>query len=410
MKRKARIAALLGASILLAALVLRLVVSTPSPVRDLGAELQRIVDEEADQSGPVRNCVVSVTSGDGSVAWSGAAGIAGKAGSVPMTKNAPIYVASVTKLYTAVVAMLLVERGTLTLDEPMAKFLPPPLMAGIHVYDGKDYSGAITIAELLAHRSGIADYYSEKAADGKTLFDLLVEDPERPWTVDEAVARVRDKMKPNFPPGTDTSYSDTNFQLLGRVIETATGKPLDAVYEDLLFRPLGLEHTWLLGHPRAGSASSAAVAEVFRGNVDITKVRSSAVYWADGGIVSTAEEMIVFLRALHDGRILRADTLESMHHWHKMRFPLQYGYGTMYFSLPPLPSRLSGLPPLWGHSGSTGSFLYYAENLDLYVAGTIDQTEGQIKPFLLMSKVLKAVKAREGDGAARARAGAAGQR
>ncbi len=394
MRRTTLIGALLAAGILLAIPLTRSLHPAP-PTGDPREKLRRIVAGAVKKDRRIRNCVLSVTNGDASFAWSGAAGIADEIGRVPMTKDTPIYIASVTKLYTAATVLLLVEKGVLSLDEPMAKYLPQGLIQGIHVYRGKDYSGAITIGELLSHRSGIADYYSGKSTDGKTMFDLFTEDQERLWTVDETIARARDRMKPNFPPGSSTSYSDTNFQLLGKVIEAVTGKTLQIVYEDLLFRPLRLEHTWLIGHPGSQVIPSTAVADVFRGDVRITKIRSNGAYWADGGIVSTAEEMIVFLKALRGGRIVRRDTLELMHRWHKMRFPLEYGYGTMYFALPWPISILTGLPPLWGHSGSTGSFLYYSEDLDLYLAGTIDQTDAQAKPFLLMSEVVNAVRAKQ---------------
>ena len=65
----------------------------------------------------------------------------------------------------------------------------------------------------------------------------------------------------------------------------------------------------------------------------------------------------------------------------------------MYFKLPQLMANWINLPPLWGHSGSTGSFLYYSEDLNLYIAGTINQAQSESKPFFgLISKVIKAVK------------------
>jgi D-alanyl-D-alanine carboxypeptidase len=101
--------------------------------------------------------------------------------------------------------------------------------------------------------------------------------------------------------------------------------------------------------------------------------------------------MIVFLQALSAGRIVRPNTLALMHQWHNWRFPLRYGYGTMYFELPWPISGTSGFWPLWGHSGSTGSFLYYSSDLDLYMAGTVNQTEARVRPFLLMRGIMKAM-------------------
>jgi D-alanyl-D-alanine carboxypeptidase len=364
------------------------------PSDNLNQEMEDLVSGFVGKDKSVRNCVLSVMKGDGSFTWSGAAGIAGQKGRVPMTKDTPVYIASITKLYTATVIMGLYEKGALSLDDPMSKYLPGELIRGVHVFKGKDYSREITIKQLLSHTSGIADYYDEKPKGGKSLFEMFVEKPERAWSVDETIERVRTDLKPNFPPGAGASYSDTNFQLLGKVIEAITGKPLHTVYEDFIFRPLGLRHTWLVGRSEPQIDPHAAPADVFYGDMNITKTRSNGAYWADGGIVSTAEEMIIFLKALNEGRIVRRDTLRSMHHWHKLQFPLQYGYGTMYFKLPRFMNMLFKMPPLWGHSGSTGSFLYYSEDLDLYMAGSIDQVESKSKPFRLMLRVMKAIQSK----------------
>jgi D-alanyl-D-alanine carboxypeptidase len=351
---------------------------------NLNQEMEYLVSELVENDKTVMNCVLSVMMGNGSFSWSGAAGIASQDGQVPMTKDTPIYIASITKLYTATAIMRLYEKGAISLNDPMSRYLPEELIQGIHVYQGKDYSHEITIQELLSHTSGIADYYSEKPKGGKSLFESFLEKPERPWTVDETIERARNDLEPNFPPGTDASYSDTNFQLLGKVIEAVTGKPLHLVYEDFFFHPLGLKHTWLVGRSEPQFTLAGAPADVFYHGRNITNIRSNGSYWADGGIVSTAEEGIIFLKALNEGRIVREGTLKLMHNWHELEFPFQYGYGTMYFK----PASL------WGHSGSTGSFLYYSEGLNLYMAGSINQTESKSTPFTLMIKVMQVIQSK----------------
>jgi D-alanyl-D-alanine carboxypeptidase len=361
---------------------------------DLNQELEYLVSGLVEKDKSVRNCVLSVKKGDGSFSWSGAAGIASQDGQVPMTKDTPIYIASITKLYTATAIMRLYEKGALSLDDAMSRYLPEQLIRGVHVYKGRDYSHEITVKQLLSHTSGIADYYTEKPKGGKSFFDFFLEEPQRRWTVDETIERARKDLRPKFQPGTDASYSDTNFQLLGRVIEAVTGKPLHTVYEDFIFRPLGLKHTWLIGRSEPQLPSSDAPADIFYKDMNITKTRSNGAYWADGGIVSTAEEMIIFLKALNEGRIISGDTLQLMHNWHQLQFPLQYGYGTMFFKLPWFITMVMKVPPLWGHSGSTGSFLYYSEDLNLYMAGSINQVESKSKPFILMLRVMKAIQSK----------------
>jgi D-alanyl-D-alanine carboxypeptidase len=356
---------------------------------DLNRKLEQLVSKTVEKDKSIRNYVLAVMKGDGSYSWVSATGIAYQDSQVLMTKDTPIYISSVTKLYTAVAIMKLYEEGKLSLDDPMSKYLPADLIQGINIYKGKDYSNEITIKELLSHTSGIADYYTEKSKDGKNLFELFVEDPKKSWTVDETIARARDDLQSHFQPGTDAFYSDTNFQLLGKIIENVTNKPLQIVYEDFFFLPLDLKHTWLIGRSVPQVASSFVPADIFYKDVNITNTRSNGAYWADGGIVSTAEEMINFLKALKEGKIIRNDTLKLMHDWHKLKFPIQYGYGTMYFKLPWIIGKMTKLNPLWGDSGSTGSFLYYSEDLDLYMAGSIDKVGSDSKPFMLMRGVMK---------------------
>mgnify|MGYP001207599058 CR=1 FL=1 len=361
--------------------------SSIQPFDSLNQKLEFLVTELVEKDSSVRNCVLSVMKNDSSYFWSGAAGIASQENQLPMTKETQIYIASITKLYTATVIMQLYENGIISLDDPISKYLPEKLYRGIHVYKGIDYSDKITIKQLLSHTSGIADYYSEKSKEGKSLFELFLEDPERIWTVDETIERERKDMEPNFPPGTDASYSDTNFQLLGKLIEIVTGKPLHEVYDVFLFGPLALKHTWLTNYSKSELTTSSTPADVFYNNKIINTVRSNGSYWADGGIISTADECIIFLKALNEGHIVSISTLKSMHNWHKLEFPFKYGYGTMYFELPPS----QNIPPLWGHSGSTGSFLYYSEEWNMYIAGTINQVEAKSTPFKLMISVMQII-------------------
>jgi D-alanyl-D-alanine carboxypeptidase len=355
----------------------------------IDSKLNSLVLEFAGNSKSVKSCVLSVMKGDGSFSWSGASGISNQNSPAKMTKNTPVFLSSITKLYTATVIMKLYEEGLLSLDDPMSKYLPEELIRGIQIYDGKDYTNVITIKELLSHSSGIADYYTEKSKDGKSLFELFIENPARHWTVDETIFRARDELKPHFQPGTGTFYSDTNFQLLGKIIENVTHKSLNLVFEELLFQPLGLKHTFLIGNHETQDSSINNTADIYFNNTVITKTRFNGAYWADGGMISTPEEMIVFLKALNDGKIIKKNTLELMHNWHEMEFPIQYGYGTMYFKLPGILSKISKLSPLWGHSGSTGSFLYHSEDLNLYIAGSINLTGSNSKPFFLIGKVMK---------------------
>lgn len=356
-------------------------------------ELDYLLNDTVKRNKPIQNAMLYVMKGDGSFTWSGAAGMASQSSQVPMTINTPTYLASVTKLYVATVVMRLYELGMLRLDDPMAKYLSDDLIHGLNDYQGHDYSDEITIEQLLAHTSGIPDYYDEKGNDGLTLFEIFKANQQRQWNVEDQIARARDDMTPKFKPGEKASYSDTNYQLLGMIIEKVTGKPLQEVFVEFIFQPLGLKHTWLVGVTHPQEESMAAIADVFSGDEDITQMRSSPFYWADGGLISTPEDEVLFLKALNEGRIIKKDTLELMHHWQPIKNtgPFQYGYGTMEVALPSAVSWAVDVLPVWGHTGSVGSFLYYSPSQDIYVAGTINQTEDNMTALMLMIKAILAV-------------------
>jgi D-alanyl-D-alanine carboxypeptidase len=358
-------------------------------------ELDFLVTDLVKNDPTIKNTVLLVMKGDDSFSWSGAAGIAQQEGQVPMTAATPFYMASTTKLYTAVAIMRLAEQGALALDDPMATYLPDDLIKGLHTYQGHDYSHEITIAQLLAHTSGIADYYEDKGPDGKSAFDLFVADQGRAWSPEELIARTRDELRSHFAPNaTQAYYSDTNYLLLGKIIEAATGKPLQEVYAELFFQPLGLTHTWLSVRGQPQEAPAAAPAQVFTNATDITRMRASGSYWADGGLVSTAEDMVRFLKALNEGRIIKPESLALMHQWNPIQNsgPFAYGYGTMRFALPGPVNMALGASPVWGHNGSIGAFLYYAPDKDVYLAGTVNQTAGQAQALKLVIQALGAVR------------------
>ena len=96
------------------------------------------------------------------------------------------------------------------------------------------------VRHLLSHTSGIPDYYTKAPENGKSFFDILISEPDRIWTVEDTVAFARDNLIPEFAPGEKASYADTNFQLLGFIIESVTRQSLHDVYKEVIFEPLGM--------------------------------------------------------------------------------------------------------------------------------------------------------------------------
>ena len=360
--------------------------------RVVSDQLQCLVVGSVGTDESVRSVELAVARGDGSYSWTGAAGVADPEGPGPMTADTPIYIASVTKVYIATLVMLLAERKLLALDDPIAQYLPAALVQGIDVYAGHDYSGEVTVRQLVSMTSGIPDYYEEKGPDGKTMFDLFVGDPAKTWTPDETINRARTDLTPHFAPGDGLYYSDTNYQLLGEIVEQVSHTSLANTLHSYVLGPFGLRHTWLTGTP--APQDIAAPAHVFDQQRDVTKVRSED-YWADGGLVSTPTDMIAFLGALNEGRIISASSLRTMQTWHARDAsptpPIPgttYGYGLWDLQMSGPTAVLNRFTPTWGATGSTGSFLYYSADRDLYMAGTVNSTSSSLTPFILMGAVM----------------------
>lgn len=211
-------------------------------------ELQRILDRAVDGR-RVAGVVVGLRQGGRE--FLGASG--------DLQPDRPFHIASSTKLYTAAIVLRLAEQGRLELDAPLGTLLPDSLLAGLHTLKGREWGPGITVRHLLSQTSGLPDYFSGRASDGTRLEHDLMEGRDRGWTAAEAIDLSRG-MKPPFPPGQPgrALYSDTNYQLLGLVIERVTGQGYSRVLHEQILEPLGLSRTWLAGDPPPPGAGPVA--------------------------------------------------------------------------------------------------------------------------------------------------------
>ena len=340
--------------------------------------------------GHIQNIIAHVQSGDNQVNVSAAAGFASVAEQTPMTTDTPYFTASISKLYTAAMIMRLHEQGKLNLDSLISEYLPAALLDGIHVYNGRDYSQQIRVHQLMSQTSGLPDYFEDKPAGGRSLYDEIKDGaPDRAYTIEELMAIVRN-LKPKFEPGAKkrAHYSDTNFHLLGAIIEAVTEQSYAQNLMTMICEPLELENTYAFT-----ATQTARVATIYFKDRPLNVPLFIASHLAEGGIVSTTAESLVFLRAFFAGHLFDKAHFERMtREWNNIFFPIQYAYGIMRFRIPRIMSPFQRPPELIGHSGSTGSFAFYMPQRDLYLAGTINQAASPGKPFRLMLQMASLIK------------------
>ncbi|GAB3659330.1 serine hydrolase domain-containing protein [Glycomyces tarimensis] len=302
----------------------------------------------------------------------------------------PYFIASITKLYTVAIIMQLRDEGALALDTRAAELLGEDAMRGLNVRDGHDHGPAVTVRELLAQTSGIPDYFEQQRTDGTTFLDDMLR-TDAAWTFEdfiEMARRVPSRFAPSAPGR--AQYGDTNYQLLGRIIETlAPGGYEDAVRHRII-EPLGLRDTWLFTPKTLDRYGE--VATVLHGRTPLRVPKSVASFRPDGAMVSTATDQVRFLRAFIGGELFPARYLSEMTaRWNPVFSrldPIDYGIGIMRFKLPRWQSPFAPIPEMIGHSGAFGSVLYHVPERDLYLAGTVNQMRSRRLPYPLMLRLV----------------------
>lgn len=374
--------------------------------KDLEARLDRMVQGLAGRRG-VRHALVAVGRSDGTPLWVGSAGSADEAGT-PLTAGTPYFQASVTKLYIATAMLRLVEKGLVSLDAPMSRYLPAELVDRLHVWKGIDRTGEITVRHLLGHATGLPEYLTIRPEGGAPLFESIEAGTDLQWDIADIAERVRTHGTPEFPPRPFDGrrhrirYSDTNFQFLIAIIRAVTGTTLQEAFETLIFSRLGLEDTFLPGSP-AASGNRPPPAAAWIGDRRLDALPGAMESFND--LYSTTGDGLRFMASLVDGTAFEdPGTARWMTaHFNPLAFslslhpvgpgwPMEYGLGMIRVRLPRLLTLFRPVPEMIGHSGVTGSWLFHSPELDVITAGTVDQATAAAAPYRFVPTLLQALR------------------
>ncbi|MGM0652667.1 MAG: serine hydrolase domain-containing protein [Bacillota bacterium] len=351
----------------------------------------------------VKHAVFSLESGDGSFRWA-KAGSNGKNQEFEADIGTPFWIASVTKLFIAAAILKLQEKGQLSIYDHLAHYLPSNIVEGL-LCDrrGEDYSKSLTIYHLLSHTSGLPDYLEIKPKGGKNLFDLVLEEGDRAWTIEEIVEIVKRNGKLLFPPQPidaekeKARYSDTNYQLLIAIIEAVANCSIDSVFKEMFYKPLCLRSTFHPGSKSLDPEPTVIPTWCREQQLDIPLAMKSF-----GDLNSTTGDLLRFMRALISGEAFNHPATASLmrQKWNQFGFlispvapgwPIEYGLGMMRYELPRIFAPFKSIPAVIGHTGANGSFLFYCKEYDFYIAGSVNQIMAAPVPFRLIPRVLKVI-------------------
>ncbi len=223
---------------------------------------------------------------------------------VPVAPTTAFSVGSVSKTFLAALIVALADEGRLSLDDTLLRWLPTARVPA-----------DVTIRELLDHTSGLYDFFSNPAID-----PALLGDRRRAWTPARALSYMR---SPYCPAGTCWHYSNSNYVLLGQVVQRVTGKPVATELRRRFLDPLRLVRTFVQGAEAArgtvatsyevlGSGSSIRTVSQADGTAvsPFTSVVTAA--GSAGAIAATSRDLAVWARRLYGGAVLRPDGLVAM--------------------------------------------------------------------------------------------------
>lgn len=290
------------------------------------AKLRPLLEAELERLGVPGAVVHATVPGQGR--WTAGLGISDVTTGAPMRVDSHLRIGSITKTLTATVILQLVDRGKIGLDDPVSRYL-----------SGVPNGANITIRQLLNMTSGLHNYTAG-------LFPQLRPNAHRVWDPDELLA-ISFSNPPYFPPGEGWEYSNTNYILLGQIIERLTHRPVEQALKDYVLTPLGMRHTLLPPrtsasipnpHPRGYTWWSET-----EPLLDSTNWNPSWA-WTAGSAISTAGDLRIWAKALAKGWLLSRETQRERLTWITLDETLRYALGIADFD------------GLVGHNGALPGF------------------------------------------------------
>lgn len=306
--------------------------------------IQRRLDRLVSRSG-FPGVIATVRGGDGKIRTY-RAGAGDLETGRPIPRDARVRIASNTKMFTATVVLQLVAEGLVDLDAAVERYLPGVVRG--HGNDGRH----ITVRQLLQQTSGLPDYDGLVIAAGGTLRSVAHTYYEPHDLLDASLAERR-----HFQPGARWEYSNTNYVVLGLLVERVTGRPVSEEVERRIIDRIGLEDTYWpeVGEQRIrGSHPRGYLADEPDGRWHDLTWMDPSLGWAAGQLVATPRDLGLFMEALLDGDLLPAAQLRELRK--TVKAPgFDVGRGWRY-GLGVASHRLTCGVRAWGHGGDIHGF------------------------------------------------------
>jgi D-alanyl-D-alanine carboxypeptidase len=291
--------------------------------------------------------------------------------------------ASVGKIFTSTIISILYEEEKLKFDDKITKYIDNEIMERIHVYKDKEYSQTIEIGHLLNHTSGLADSFWDCLED-------VCNPNDKKFEVIDAINWIKNNKEAEFKPGEGFHYTDTNYHLLGLIIESITKIPFHEVLKEKIFIPLNMKNSYMNQYSSPIEESELSEADFFYNGTRLNKNQNySRLDFSGGGIISTASDLLIFMKALVSNKLISEATIKKMkENTARFRLGIEYGYGIWNIIKVPvlMPEKYSS----WGVAGATGAYMFYNPFSNTYFIGNFNDFSYRQKGLqFMLSKVVK---------------------
>ena len=275
-------------------------------------------------------CAVAIDSAGNSM-YRGAFGLAELEHQIPITSNTIFEAGSVSKQFTAAAVLLLEARGKLSLDDPVQQWFP----------EIPQYQWPVTIRHLMLHTSGMRDWGAVMSLAGWPRWTAT-------YNHNDALAIIARQRGLNFEPGSAFGYTNTGYNLMAMLVERITGESLNTFMQREFFTPLGMTSTsWRDDYTRVIPGRAQAYAR--RDGAWHLDMPFENVY-GNGGLLTTAEDLLRWTRAVADGRVGSPSVGAAMRHSGRFNDGRAVNYGGGIYVSP-----IRGVAS-FNHSGATAGY------------------------------------------------------
>jgi len=296
-------------------------------------------------------------------------------------KDCQFRIASSTKLFVSTIILQLAEERKLNLNDSVSQYLKNidyVNFDNLHIYEEKSLSDEITIEQLLSHRSGLADIFTDRQEE---FFSFLLQNPERqhsPKSIIKFYYQFNLNKEPHFAPDNGWYYSDMNYVLLGLIIEQIEQTTLAKSIRDRILNPLKMEDTFFEFYEPYEQKKPQVSQYV--GSINFSEINTS-FDWSGGGLVSTNKDLATFVKSLFNLELINEKSLNRMI---DVRFTQKqenkYGLGIYE-------SEYNG-NTYFGHYGFYGTYVGYCPKTNSVISYSISQATPDFSVYSFINEII----------------------